>query len=97
MTESASQKGVRLGAAYMYNIWLPLITIGIGLFFAVVFSFFSIPLAFLAFCGCLAGGYFARKWAKNKFKPAYSDLSGELKRNGYLCERCGHTFLPAVS
>jgi hypothetical protein len=41
-------------------------------------------------------GYLARNWVKAKSKSKFSDLSAELKQNGFACNRCEATFLPAT-
>lgn len=96
MSEDITGKGIRFGAAYMYNFVLPFLTIGIGLFFLVILSIFKFALGLFAFAGCLIFGYYVRKWVKGKFRPRFDDLPNNMKQNGFLCSRCAHVFLPAA-
>ena len=94
MAENVTQKGVRLGAAYMYNVWLPFMAIGVGLLVALILSIFSWQLGVFAFCVCLVLGYMIRSWAKAKFRPKYANLPAPMKERGFVCGRCEHLFVP---
>jgi len=90
------EKGAKLGAAYIYNIWIPVATVFFSIIFLIVFGLFSIYLGMVVFVATLWGGYAGRKWAKAKFKSRYADLPPQMKESGFQCNRCEHLFIPAT-
>ena len=91
-----AEKGARFGAAYVYNIWIPVATVFFGIAFGIVFAMSNGYLGLLVFAGILCGGYYARKWVKAKTRSKYADLPAQMKQNGFQCNRCEHVFLPAA-
>jgi hypothetical protein len=90
------EKGARFGAAYVYNIWIPLATVLGAIAFGVVFAMFNGYLGFMVLVGILVAGYFARKWLKSKTRSKFADIPVQMKESGFQCNRCEHLFIPAA-
>ena len=89
------EKGAQFGAAYVYNIWIPLATVLGAIAFGIVFAMVNGYLGFLVFVGTFFCGYQARKWVKAKTKSKFADLAPQMKQEGFECGRCAEVFLPA--
>jgi hypothetical protein len=87
-------KVMRFGAVYVYNVWIPVASVFFGIAFGIVFGLANGYLGFFAFAGTLTAGFFARKWVKAKTRSKQSDLSDNMKQNGFQCKRCEHLFIP---
>src|SRR5580698_611589 len=87
-------KILRFGAVYVYNVWIPVASVFFGIAFGIVFGLANGYLGFFAFAGTLTAGFFARKWVKAKTRSKQSDLSDNMKQNGFQCKRCEHLFIP---
>jgi hypothetical protein len=90
------EKAAKFGIVYVYNIWIPVVAILFGVLFGIVFAMLNGYLGFLVFVGILYAGYLARAWVKAKSKSKYSELPAEIRQNGFQCQRCENTFLPAT-
>lgn len=90
------EKGAKLGAAYLYNIWIPLATVLGSILVGIVFAMISGYLGIIAFVGILVAGFYVRKAVKAKTRGRYADVPANIKQNGFLCGRCEHLFLPAA-
>ena len=90
-----AEKGARLGAAYLYNVWIPVATVLGAIAFGIVFAMLSGYLGFLMFVGILVGGFYLRKIVKAKTQSKFTALPAQLKQDGFQCNRCEHVFLPA--
>ncbi len=88
------ETGAKLGAAYVYNIWIPVASVFFGILAGIVFAMINGYLGLLVFAGCLYGGYAARKWMKAKTKSKFADVPAQMKQNGFRCGRCEHLFIP---
>jgi hypothetical protein len=91
------EKGAKLGAAYVYNIWIPVASLFFGVAFGVVFAMWNGYLGLAVFAGILYAGFAARKWMKGKTKSKFSDLPAPMKQNGFQCNRCEHMFIPTAA
>ena len=91
-----AEKGAKLGAAYVTNIWIPVATVFFAIFAGIVFAMVNGYLGLLVFVGTLYGGYAGRNWFKAKTKSKFADLSAPMKENGFQCNRCAHTFIPVA-
>jgi hypothetical protein len=90
------QKGARLGAAYLYNIWIPVATVLGAIAFGIVFAMISGYPGSIVFVGIPVAGFYVRKAVKAKTRGRYADLPPDIKQNGFLRDRCEHLFLPAA-
>jgi hypothetical protein len=90
------EKSAQFGAAYLYNIWIPVATVIGAILFGIVFAMVNGFLGFLVFVGVLVGGFYARKTIKEKTKSKFSDLPSEMRQNGFQCNRCEYNFLPSA-
>jgi hypothetical protein len=90
------EKGAKFGAFYVYNIWIPLITVLAAIMFGVVFAMWNGYLGLIAFAAILYAGWTARKWVKEKTKSKFADVPVQMKQNGFQCNRCENMFLPAT-
>jgi hypothetical protein len=91
-----AEKGARFGAAYVYNVWIPVATVLVAIAFGIVFAMVNGYLGFVIFVGTFFAGYRARKWMKAKTRSKFADLPPQMKQNGFQCNRCEHVFLPAA-
>ena len=91
MTERSAQLGVAYGA----NIMIPVMTFVIAGLVGFMFLIFNWVLGILAWAATMWGGWKLRGVLKNKTKSKYSDLSPEMKADGFQCNRCEHMFIPA--
>ena len=89
-----AEKGAKLGAAYVTNIWIPVATVFFAIFAGIVFAMINGYVGLAVFAGVLYGGYAGRKWFKAKTKSKFADLSANMKDNGFQCNRCAHMFIP---
>jgi hypothetical protein len=90
-----AEKGAKFGAAYVYNVWIPVASVVGAIAFGIVFAMFNGYLGFLMFVGVLVGGYYARNWVKAKTRSKFADVSANMKANGFQCNRCENMFIPA--
>lgn len=89
-------KIMRFGVIYAYNIWIPLVTFLSGIAFGFLFAMINGFLGLLVFVGILIAGYMARKWVKTKTRSQFADLRAQVQQDGFRCNRCAHTFIPAT-
>jgi hypothetical protein len=90
------EKGARFGAVYLYNVWIPVATLVGSIAFGIVFAMVNGYLGLFVFVGVLFAGYKVRKIVKAKTKSKFADLPWEMKQNGFQCNRCEQTFIPAT-
>lgn len=90
------EKGAQFGAAYVYNIWIPVATVIGAIVFGIVFAMINGFVGILAFAGVLVAGFYARKTIKAKTRSKFADLSTNMKQDGFQCNRCENIFLPTA-
>ena len=90
------EKGARFYASYGINFLLPFFTILAAIGFGMVFALFSTVLGVLVFAGIIFAGFALRNFFTGKTKSKYADLPAQMKQNGFQCNRCEHTFVPAA-
>jgi hypothetical protein len=90
-----AEKGAQLGMAYGANIMIPVMTFVIACLMGIMFALFHWVLGIAAFAGTIWAGMKVRAYMKAKTKSKYSDLSPQMKADGFLCNRCEHMFIPA--
>lgn len=74
---------------------LPFLSVIVGIVLGIVFGLmFNGIVGFIAFGAVIYGGFALRKKLKAKVASPYANLSVDMKQNGFLCNRCGHTFIP---
>ncbi|HWG58059.1 MAG TPA: hypothetical protein VN661_03340 [Candidatus Acidoferrales bacterium] len=89
------EKGAQLGTATFSNYGVPLLTVCVAVMVGAFFALLNMFVGIVAFGAILFAGFKVRTYLKGRTRSNFADLSEDIKRDGFRCNRCEHMFIPA--
>lgn len=90
----ALEKSAKLHSSFGANLAVPAATLLFVIIIGIPALAMSPLVGVVVIAGIIFGGFLLRKKVAGVAKSPYTDLTPDMRQNGFLCNRCGNQFVP---